>query len=160
AKTQSLTGLNSSGPAPRALSPEFLASHGHQTMPMAGIHAVTVPGAVAGWSKMHERFGKAKWSSLFEASIAYAEERFPVTEAMAEQWDAPQSYERMAVHAPSARLFHPEGMPYKEGDVFVNRELGNAYRALAQHGPREFYEGGIAESILSTSRDLGGTMTR
>src|ERR1700686_5331504 len=32
-KTGKLTGLNSSGPAPKALSPEFLASKGFKTMP-------------------------------------------------------------------------------------------------------------------------------
>src|SRR5215469_2721037 len=49
AKTGKLTGLNSSGAAPQALSPEFLASHDIQRMPSEGIHSVTVPGAVQGW---------------------------------------------------------------------------------------------------------------
>src|SRR3977135_3335836 len=40
AKTQKLAGLNASGPAPRALSPEFLAAHGETTMPLSGIHTV------------------------------------------------------------------------------------------------------------------------
>ena len=57
AKTKKLTGLNSSGPAPRALNPGFLAKVGCSAMPTVGIHAVTVPGAVDGWSKMHERSG-------------------------------------------------------------------------------------------------------
>src|SRR5579871_930825 len=159
AKTKTLTGLNSSGPAPRALSPEYLAARGHSTMPIAGIHTVTVPGAVAGWAKMHERFGKVKWSRLFEAGIACAEDGFPVTEAMAEQWGAPVSFERLAMHAPAARLFHPDNRPYREGEIFVNRELGAAYRVLAQGGPRTFYEGEIAQSILLTSRELGGTLS-
>src|SRR5579863_3671199 len=57
-KTGKLTGLNASGPAPRDLTPEFLAAQGIQTMPKAGIHSVTVPGAVEGWARMHARFGK------------------------------------------------------------------------------------------------------
>ncbi|HZU25415.1 MAG TPA: gamma-glutamyltransferase, partial [Bryobacteraceae bacterium] len=44
AKTEKLTGLNASGPAPRALSPEFLAKQGIREMPRAGINSVTVPG--------------------------------------------------------------------------------------------------------------------
>jgi len=48
AKTGKLTGLNASGAAPRALSPEFLASKGIKRMPGDGIHSVTVPGAVEG----------------------------------------------------------------------------------------------------------------
>src|SRR5262249_9781302 len=50
AKTGKLVGLNSSGPAPRALTPDFLASKGVKSMPAIGIHSVTVPGAVRGWS--------------------------------------------------------------------------------------------------------------
>jgi gamma-glutamyltranspeptidase/glutathione hydrolase len=49
ARTGKLTGLNASGPAPKALNPEFLAQQGIKTMPGQGIHSVTVPGAVEGW---------------------------------------------------------------------------------------------------------------
>src|SRR5947209_4970099 len=58
AKTGKLTGLNASGTAPRALTPEFLAKQGTREMPQSGIQSVTVPGAVDGWAKMHHRFGK------------------------------------------------------------------------------------------------------
>src|SRR4051812_49694401 len=51
AKTGELTGLNASGHAPLALSPSFLAAGGIDAMPPAGIHAVTVPGAVDGWAQ-------------------------------------------------------------------------------------------------------------
>jgi gamma-glutamyltranspeptidase/glutathione hydrolase len=78
AKSGTFTGLNSSGPAPQALSPAFLAQHDFKSMPQEGIHAVTVPGAVAGWYRMHERFGKLPWKDLFQDAIAYAEEGFPV----------------------------------------------------------------------------------
>src|SRR5271157_2597431 len=63
AATGRLTGLNASGPAPRALSPEYLAAKGFTTMPHEGIHSVTVPGAVEGWSKIHARFGRLAWKA-------------------------------------------------------------------------------------------------
>ena len=52
-------------------------------MPADGIHSVTVPGAVDGWAKMHQRYGKLPWKDLFQSAIAYAEQGFPVTEAIA-----------------------------------------------------------------------------
>src|SRR3979490_1618142 len=58
AKTGKLSGLNASGSAPRALTPAFLAGKNIKTMPARGIHAATVPGAVDGWLKIHQRFGK------------------------------------------------------------------------------------------------------
>ncbi|HYL37288.1 MAG TPA: gamma-glutamyltransferase, partial [Bryobacteraceae bacterium] len=73
AKTGKLTGLNSSGPAPKALSPEFLEKQGVKRMPQDGIHSVTVPGAVQGWYQIHERFGKLPWKDLFQSAIAFAE---------------------------------------------------------------------------------------
>src|SRR5438094_93485 len=58
AKTGKLTGINGSGWAPKALSIDFLKSQGNKTMPELGIQAVTVPGCVDGWAKLHQRFGK------------------------------------------------------------------------------------------------------
>ena len=86
AKSGKLTGLNASGPAPRALSPEFLAKEGVNRMPAAGIHSVTVPGAVDGWFRMHQRFGKLPWKDLFDDAIAFAEQGFPVHEGIQRIW--------------------------------------------------------------------------
>ena len=49
-------------------------------MPQSGIDAVTVPGAVAGWTRLHERFGKLPWKDLFSPAIFYAENGYPVPE--------------------------------------------------------------------------------
>src|SRR6202035_2626255 len=57
AKTGTLTGLNASGPAPRALCPEFLSRNGCDAMPGSGIHSATIPGAVDGWAELHQRYG-------------------------------------------------------------------------------------------------------
>src|ERR1700691_1146273 len=89
AKTGKLTGLNASGLAPRALSPAFLAQHDIKSMPADGIHTVTVPGAVEGWYRMHQRFGKLPWKDLFHDAIAYAEQGFPVYEGVDEVWRDP-----------------------------------------------------------------------
>ena len=85
AKTGELTGLNASGPAPKGLSPQFLAAHGVKAMPADGVHTITVPGAVEGWSQIHQRFGKLPWKDLFQSAIGYAQAGFPVTEAIQEQ---------------------------------------------------------------------------
>src|SRR5437660_4771560 len=69
AKTGKLTGINASGWAPRALTPEHLRIKRITKMPGHGIDSVTVPGAAAGWAAMHKRFGKLPWSTLFDAAI-------------------------------------------------------------------------------------------
>jgi gamma-glutamyltranspeptidase/glutathione hydrolase len=143
-----LTGLNASGPAPRALSPALLAAQGIESMADAGIHAVTVPGAVDGWARIHERFGRIAWPRLFEPAIAYAEEGFPVPEVVAELWNAAVAAGKWA--APAPRL----------GEMVRNPGLAAAYRLIARDGPAAFYRGPVGEAILRTSHQTGGTMSR
>src|SRR6266849_56579 len=107
AKTGKLTGLNASGPAPRALCPEFLARQGIHAMPDAGVHSVTVPGAVDGWSKMHARFGKLPWKSLFRSAIAYAEQGFPVSDIVQKLWMAAANADKLQAWPETARVFLP-----------------------------------------------------
>ncbi|HSR06976.1 MAG TPA: gamma-glutamyltransferase [Bryobacteraceae bacterium] len=159
AKTGKLQGLNSSGPAPRALSPEFLAKHGVKTMPQEGIHSFTVPGAVDGWWKMHQRYGKLPWKDLFQSAIAYAENGFPVSEAIQESWADPANQPRIKANPESVRVFLQGGKPPLEGDIFRNPGMARALRLVAEKGPDALYKGEIAAAILKTSHDLGGTMT-
>jgi len=159
AKTGKLQGLNSSGPAPRALSPEFLAKQGIKSMPQQGIHSFTVPGAVDGWWKMHQRYGKLPWKDLFQSAIAYAENGFPVSEAIQESWADPANQPRIKANPESVRVFLPGGKPPLEGDIFRNPGMARAIRLVAEKGPDALYKGEIAAAILKTSRDLGGTMT-
>src|SRR5438309_9825716 len=108
AKTGKLAGLNASGPAPKALTPEFLVRRGIGSMPFYGIHSVTVPGAVDGWYKMHQRFGKLPWKDLFQAAIAFAEQGHPVHEGIDEIWSASNIVRGLRGNDESARVFLPE----------------------------------------------------
>jgi gamma-glutamyltranspeptidase/glutathione hydrolase len=157
ASTGKVVGLNASGPAPRALSPAFLAKQGIQSMPAAGIHTFTVPGVVEGWAKIHQRYGKLPWKDLFQSAIAYAEQGFPVTEAIQESWAT--NADRLKLHPESLRVFLPGGSVPKVGDVFRNPDIGHAFRLIAGQGPSAYYKGEIAAAILKTSGKLGGVMT-
>jgi gamma-glutamyltranspeptidase/glutathione hydrolase len=159
AKTGKLTGLNSSGPAPRALSPAFLAEHGIKSMPPDGIHAVTVPGAVQGWYQMHQRFGKLPWKDLFHDAIAFAEQGFPVYEGAREVWADAATVQKLEANAESKHAFLPGGKPPHIGQLYKNPDMAKAFRLIAEQGPDGFYKGAIAAAILKTSEHLGGTMT-
>jgi gamma-glutamyltranspeptidase/glutathione hydrolase len=159
AKTGQLTGLNSSGPAPKALSPESLAKQGVTRMPSDGIHSVTVPGAVDGWYKMHQRFGKLPWKDLFDDAIAFAEQGYPVYEGVQQIWAGNGSVRGLKGNPESARVFLPGGKAPEVGQLFRNPDMGKAFRLIAEQGPSAFYKGEIAEAILKTSQHLGGTMT-
>jgi gamma-glutamyltranspeptidase/glutathione hydrolase len=149
AKTGKLTGLNSSGWAPKALTPEYLSGNGLKAMPRDGIHSASVPGCVDGWSKMHAKFGRLPWRDLFAAATHYAAEGYPVPELIQAAW---RNYETVP-------FFLPHGKPPAVGDIFVNHEMARAMKLLAEQGRDTFYRGDIAKAILSTSDRLGGTMT-
>ena len=156
AKTGKLYGLNASGWAPRGLTIEHLKAKGATSMPLAGIDSVTVPGAVAGWHALHERFGRVKWKDLFQSAIFYAEDGYPVPEIIASYWN--DSVDWITKDPEGRRVYLPNGKPPALGQVFQNHDLAIALRLVAQNGAGAFYKGEIARAILSTSQSLGGTM--
>ena len=156
AKTGKLYGLNSSGWAPRGLTLEHLKSKGDVSMPLSGIDTVTVPGAVAGWGALHQRFGRLPWKDLFQPAILYAEHGYPVPEVIQAYWQT--SADWISADAESRRVFLPNGKPPAVGEIFRNPDLAKALSLIAQNGPSAFYKDEIAHAILSTSQALAGTM--
>jgi gamma-glutamyltranspeptidase/glutathione hydrolase len=159
AKTGKLTGLNASGPAPRGLTPDVVRHAGFTNMATEGIHSVTVPGAVDGWSKIHKRYGKLPWKDLFQSAIEYAERGFPVPEVIHEAWSDPVPLKKIQADRESVRVFLPAGKPPEIGELFRNPDMGKALRLIADQGRDAFYKGEIAAAILKSSQRLGGTMT-
>jgi gamma-glutamyltranspeptidase/glutathione hydrolase len=156
ANTGKLYGLNASGWAPRELSLELLKKKGLTSMPDAGIDSVTVPGAVDGWSQAHKKFGRTAWKDLFAPAISYAKHGYAVPEIIHDYWAAG---ERTLTATPEgARVFLQNGRAPEMGAVFSNPELGETLRLIAENGRDAFYKGEIAQGILKTSAELGGTM--
>jgi gamma-glutamyltranspeptidase/glutathione hydrolase len=155
AKTGQLTGINASGWAPRALSIDYFKKRNILSMPSGGIHAVTVPGCVDGWEKLHRRFGKLAWPELFKPAIYYAEHGFPVTELIQWEWDNSSA----ALVDDARTVYLPNGAAPKVGEIFRNPPLAHAFRLIAELGARAIYDGPLGEAILKTSRRYGGTMT-
>lgn len=126
-------------------------------MPQAGIHSVTVPGAVDGWGKLLDRFGRKRLPLVLRPAIRYAEEGFPVTEIFASYWA--DSERKLRQEPSAARIFLPQGRAPRVGEIFRNPDLAWSLKQIARHGRRAFYEGEIARRLLACSRAHGGTMT-
>lgn len=156
AKSGKLYGLNASGWAPQKLTPEYLGQQGLKAMPRDGIHSVTVPGAVDGWSKAHQRFGKLPWKDLFTSAIDYAEHGYAVPEIIHDYWM--DGAAKMQKTEEARRVFLPGGKPPDLGEQFRNPDVAKALRLVAQEGRDAFYKGEIAQAIVRTSSALGGTM--
>jgi gamma-glutamyltranspeptidase/glutathione hydrolase len=157
AKTGKLYGLNASGWAPQALTIDHLEAKGLHTMPQKGIDSVTVPGAVDGWTKLHDRFGKLGWSELFQPAIFYAGQGFAIPEQVHAYWAGSTS--ELMEYPESRRVYLPGDKAPVIGQVFRNPDLARALTMIAMDGESAFYKGEIAQAILKTSTELGGTMT-
>src|SRR2546427_1964261 len=84
AKEDKLYGINASGWSPAGMTVEFLKTKGIEgELPYRGVYTVTVPGAVAGWAAMHQRFGHLPLSTDLSPAIWYPANGFPVTEVTA-----------------------------------------------------------------------------
>lgn len=157
AKTGKLYGLNASGWAPEKLSSEFLKRQGHTGMPYRGVHSVTVPGAVDGWAKLLERFGRLKFAQVLAPAIRYAEEGFPVTELVSELWSG--AVPMLSSQENAARTYLIDSRAPRVGEVFGNPDLARSLRQIASGGRDAYYNGEIARRIAATLERHGGVMT-
>lgn len=90
AKTKKVHALNGSGRSPGEATSEKIRqalgfSEGEKgQIPMLSAHAVTVPGAAAGWCDVVEKFGSGKLSmeQILAPAIELGENGFPVSEVM------------------------------------------------------------------------------
>lgn len=156
AKSGKLYGINASGWAPKALTIDYLKKKGATKMPPAGIDSVTVPGAVEGWHKLHERFGLLPWKDLFTPAIFYAENGFAVQELIGSDWQG--SAPKLKQDSESRRVFLMNDQAPSMGQIFKNPDLAKALRLIATSGPQAFYSGEIAQAILATEHEFGGAM--
>lgn len=157
AKTGALHGLNACGWAPSGLTPALLKSQGLTRMPQDGIHTVTVPGAVAGWDALRAKLGSLPMADLLAAAIFYADEGFPVSDAIAAHWAA-LAY-TVAAEPHAATTYLPNARAPRPGELFKNPDLAKSLRLIAKHGAGGFYDGQTADAILAISNEKGGTMT-
>ena len=149
-------GVNGSGWTPAGLTPQFLASRNIDSMPQSGVHSVTVPGAVAGWALLLERFGRTKLARVLEAAIALATDGFPVAEITSEEWHNQVPFLRGDSGA--TKTFLPDGRPPAFGAIFRNPDLAWTCRQIAEHGSDAFYRGEIAGRIIAGLERRGAAM--
>ena len=155
-RTEKLHGLNSSGRSPYSLTLEHFKKLGLKKIPDRGPLSVSVPGAVAGWFALHEKFGKLPMRTILAPAIRYAREGFPVSEVIAAAW---QGSLHLQEWPGFKETFLPGGRAPKKGEIFRNPLLANTLRKIAEGGRDAFYEGDIARTIDAYMRRNGGFLS-
>ncbi len=178
AKEHKLYAINASGKAPSGATVARMNGLGYawnpanwgpgSGMPPGGILTVTVPGAVWGWDEVLHRFGTMTLKETLQPAIDYAEQGFPISERIANDWRLPKGLPPVPSNPskcctdldPDAiATWYPGGRPPVEGQIFRNPALAKTYRILQAQGRDGFYKGEIADAIVAKSSAVGGTMT-
>jgi gamma-glutamyltranspeptidase/glutathione hydrolase len=157
AKSGKYYGLNASGWAPAAQSIERLRQKGLREMPGRGIEPVTVPGAVDGWQKLLDRFGKKKLNEVLAPAIQIAQDGFPVTEWIALHFAS--NVDLLRDNEAAAHTFLISDRAPRMGEVFRNPDLAWSLQQISQGGRDAFYRGEITKRILALSARHGGALT-
>jgi len=149
--------LNGSGFAPAASDPDRLLGQGLSEIPGDSADAVTVPGAIDAWCRLHEDYGSMPLDRIFTPAIELAESGCIVSPRVAFDWG---NHAGRLAASPSARShFLAGGGPLKVGDRFANPALAQTFRLIAARGRRGFYEGAVADAIVGFLKGLGGVHT-
>lgn len=158
AKDKAIKALDASGRSPDAASLEFCRKSGFQQMPQRGIHSVTVPGAVHGWSTLLSAYGTKPLRDVLRFAIEHAQDGFPVGELTAESWRESES--RLKDDEGASLNYLVNGRTPKAGEIFRNPRMANTLRRIADEGADVFYQGDIADKIVRCSDTKGGLFTR
>lgn len=158
-----LHGLNASGVAPARWSPDYFSrkygvdANGLAQRPKRGWDSATVPGVVAGWAALHEKFGKLPFAQLLEPAIDIAERGYMVPPVVAHKWAAAAAELK---DAPGfAEAFMPGGRAPGVGELFRLPAAAETLRRIGASRGRDIYEGETAEKIAAFSKSGGGAMT-
>ena len=155
-----LHGLNASGPAPAAWTPDyFRRKHGAdaQRPPMRGWDSVSVPGAVGGWVALSKRFGKLPFGDLLQPAIEIARRGYAVPVVVHQKWTA--AAELLADQPGYAQAFMPRGRAPQVGERFRFEAAARGLELIAASEGEAFYRGEIAAAAERHASAHGGAMT-
>ena len=157
--SQKLYAINASGRSPLGLSYDDLIKEldeiEKKSIPRYDLLSVSVPGAVDGWFELHQKFGSLPMETILASPIDYAQNGFPVTEAISMRWRTSVPFLKSQPGAFES-TFTIDGKGPRKGEIFKNPDLANTLSLLAKQGRDVFYEGEIAKKIDRWMKDQGG----
>ena len=121
-----------------------------------GYLASGVPGTVAGFWEVHQKFGSLDWELLLEDAIFYAENGFEITPYMGDMLI--KYKEKLSYYEPTKKIFM-EHNPNFTGSILVQKDLANTLKIIAKKGKDGFYKGEVAKKIAEQMQKNGGLIT-
>lgn len=145
--------LNGSGRAPTGLSADALRARGLAAVPLNGVEAVTLPGAMAAFCTLSADWGKLDLAQTLAPAIHYADEGVPVAPRTAFDWaDAADD-----LQGDARRFYLLQGHAPTPGQMFRAPGQAEVLRKVAAQGRAGFYQGEVAEDMVVSLQALGGS---
>lgn len=152
-----LRGINGSGRSPHAVDPLLVSRTGGGSMPVRGIHAVTVPGTVDAWDRALALGGRLGLDRLLQPAIGYARDGFPITAALAHRIAVARPV--LEAHPAIGALIAPGGHLPGAGQRLRFPDLAVTLERIAHAGRDAFYGDPFADAFIRTSKRLGGSFS-
>jgi len=147
--------LNGSGRAPLGLDADALRAEGHAAIPRRSVHSVTLPGAVDAFCRLSADWGRAGLATSLAPAIHYATAGVPVAPRAAFDW----ALEADTFKGAAREFYLDGGKPLRAGQVFRAPGQADVLRRVAMDGRDAFYEGEVAEDLVTSLKALGGSHT-
>ena len=148
---------NGSGPTPAALTVDRLLEAGVTEIERQSPLAVTVPGAIDAWTRLHADHGRMPLLDILAPAIRFAEEGYAISPRVHRDWSL--EVELLAADPAAKRIFLSDGRPPHIGEIHRQPELAATLRRVASHGRDGFYTGSVAEDMVAYLQGLGGLHT-
>ena len=155
AGSEEIVALNGSGRSPAGLEAAELRARGLTAIPVQPIEAVTLPRSIDAFCRLNADYGLKPLAEVLAPAIHYAEEGIPVAPRVAFDWadDLP------CLKGAARDFYSLDGQAPKVGQAFRAPGQAEVLRRIAREGRAGFYEGEVAEDMVSSLRALGGTHT-
>ena len=148
---------NGSGRAPAAAAAEWYSEHGITEIERTTPHAVTVPGAIDAWCRLLEDHGTKALDELLAPAVRLARGGYPIHSRVAA--DFANQVPLLELDSTASRIFLPGGAPPGVGSLHHQPQLADTLELIGRQGRDGFYQGSVAEDIVTYLQGLGGLHT-
>lgn len=148
---------NGSGRTPAALTLDWFSERGLTQVPRQSPAAVTIPGAVDAWTRLHADHGRLPLTDVLAPAIRFAREGYAISPRVHRDWSKEEGL--LAADPTAARIFLPGGRAPSLGEVHRQPELAATLQRIAMEGRDGFYTGPVARDMVSYLSMMGGLHT-
>ena len=119
-----------------------------------GWHSAAVPGCAAGLEVMQKKWGKLSWKELVKPAVGYARDGFPLADKQIVEFG--NKFDLVTKDPEAAKIYYPGKKVPETNAILKNPDLARTMESMGDKGPQEFYQGEIADKLVSASKKGGG----